>query len=43
MRSGLLVQVDKVDCKVLSPGRGDVMFRVDGDVGVITLVGVEPS
>ena len=43
MRSELLVQVIEVDCKVLSPGRGDVMLRVDGDAGVITLVGIEQS
>ena len=31
----------KVDSKVLSPGRGDVSFRVDSDAGVVTLVGIE--
>ena len=43
VRSELLVQVIEVNCKVSSPGRGDFLFRVDGDAGVITLVGIEQS
>ena len=39
----LLVQVIEVDCKVSGPGRGNVMFGVDGDARMITLVGVEQS
>ena len=39
----LLVQVVKVDHKDLGPGRGDVMFGVDGDARMVTLVGVEWS
>ena len=39
----LLVQVIKVDHKVLGPGRGNVAFRVDGDARMVTLVGVEWS
>ena len=41
--SELLVQVVEVDCKVLGPGRGNVMFGVDGDARMITLVGIEWS
>ena len=41
--SELLVQVVEVDCKVLGPGRGNVVFGVDGDARMITLVGVERS
>ena len=43
MRLELLVQVVEVDCKVSSPGRGDVLLRVDSNAGVITLVGIEWS
>ena len=43
VRSELLVQVVEVDCKVLSPDRGDASFGMDGDAGVVTLVGVEQS
>ena len=39
----LLVQVIEVNRKVLGPGRGNVVFRVDGDGRMITLVGVEWS
>ena len=39
----LLVQVIKVDHKVLGPGRGNVAFRVDGDARMVTLVGIEWS
>ena len=39
----LLVQVVKVDHKVLGPGRGNVTLRVDGDARMITLVVVEWS
>ena len=41
--SELLVQVIEVDRKVLGPGRGNVMFRVDGDARMVTLVGIEQS
>ena len=43
MGSKLLVQVVEVDRKVLGPGRGDVMFGVDGDARMVTLVGIEWS
>ena len=39
----LLVQVIKVDRKVSGPGRGNVVFGVDGDARMITLVAVEWS
>ena len=38
VRLELLAQVIEVDCKVLSPGRGNVMFGVDGDAGVKPVV-----
>ena len=37
------MQVVEVDRKVSGPSRGDVMFRVDGDARMVTLVGVEQS
>ena len=43
MGSELLVQVVKVNCKVSGPGGGDVVFGVDGDARMITLVGIEQS
>ena len=43
MRSELLVQVIKVNCKVSGPGRGYVSFGVDGDARMISLVGIEWS
>ena len=43
VRSELLLEVIEVNRKVSGPGRGDVMFRVDGDARMITLVGVEQS
>ena len=39
----LLVQVIEVDHKVLGPGRGNVMFRVDSDARMVTLVGIKWS
>ena len=39
----LLVQVVKVDRKVLGPGRGNVAFGVDSDARMVTLVGIEWS
>ena len=39
----LLVQVVKVNRKVSGPGRGNVVFGVDGDARMITLVGIEQS
>ena len=39
----LLVQVIEIDCKVSSPGRGDVLFRVDDDARMITFVGIEQN
>ena len=41
--SELLVQVIEVNCKVSGPGRGDVVFGVDGDARMVTLVGIEWS
>ena len=41
--SELLVQVVEINCKVLGPGRGNVVFGVDGDARMITLVGIEQS
>ena len=41
--SELLVQVVEVDCKVSGPGRGNVVFGVDSDARMVTLVGVEQS
>ena len=41
--SELLVQVIEVEHKVSGPSRGDVMFRVDGDARMVTLVGIEWS
>ena len=43
VRLELLVQVIEIDHKVSSPGRGNVLFGVDGDAGVVTLVGIEQS
>ena len=43
VRLELLVQVIKINCKVLGPGRGNVTFGVDGDARMITLVGIEWS
>ena len=37
------MQVIEVDHKVSGPGRGNVMFGVDGDARMVTLVGVERS
>ena len=37
------MQVVKVNRKVLGPGRGNVVFGVDGDARMITLVGIEQS
>ena len=37
------MQVIEVDCKVLGPGRGDVMLGVDNDAGVIALFCIEQS
>ena len=39
----LLVQVVEVDRKVSGPSRGDVVFGVDGDARMVTLVGIEWS
>ena len=41
--SELLVQVVEVDRKVSGPSRGDVMFGVDSDARMVTLVGIEWS
>ena len=41
--SELLVQVIEVNHKVSRPGRGDVVFGVDGDARMVTLVGIEQS
>ena len=41
--SELLVQVVEVNHKVSGPGRGNVVFGVDGDARMVTLVGVEQS
>ena len=41
--SELLVQVIEIDRKVLGPGRGNVVFGVDGDARMVTFVGVEWS
>ena len=41
LRSELLVQVVKINCKVSGPGRGDV--SLNGDARMITLVSVEWS
>ena len=43
MGSELLVQVVEVYHKVLGPGRGNVVFGVDGDARMVTLVGIEQS
>ena len=43
IRSELLVQVVEVDRKVSGPGRGNVVFRVDSNARMVTLIGVEQS
>ena len=39
----MLVQVVEVNRKVSGPSRGNVMFGVDGDARMVTLVGIEQS